>query len=484
MTSRLALLATHFLLLFDVGNCFLKSFSSIRSSYFKDTSNLYQENPQVNNGISEKTSKRKRRKGRRSVDYPSFTYQYPEESQRNVAGVPKVTMCVKEGNSWTNSTLKGMKLFRESPNPDSIFKDFFYDFRKLEARKTRLINNRAYAKSEPFENDCQCPPTLDDLSPPLPLRKDTFWISTPARLTSFVVPYILFPYIVQFLYGFDTLTSNQLDEVTSKFFPGVSILYGTFVSLTLSIMYTRQQKIQDAVSVESSLLAVITRNLIRIFRDDRDSLIEAGQCVADQIRTLVKSSRGGELMLLMYNDPYSRMLEMVENQEQKLMREQGDLGGHGVVIGSCHDILKDLMKTRAIRLSDESNALPRTHFFLLMILTSLILVGFIINVLPTVDIETGLPSNESSVIFAVLCSIYVLFYNFANDLNDAFGGIYQIRRSACASHLLQARWLLVNHPKLRGEIDFDEVQEELDGNVLIRTPGLGDIYFVKDELFR
>jgi len=142
--------------------------------------------------------------------------------------------------------------------------------------------------------------------------------------------------------------------------------------------------------------------------------------------------------------------------------------------------LKELVTIRSSRLSDEALALPRTHFFILQSLTSLILLGFIIDTLHTVDIETGLPSNESSLLFALLCSIYVLFYNFATDLNDAFGGIYQVRRSTTASNLLQARWLIVNHPILRNEIDFEEVDNTFDGReLLMRTPGLGDMYFVK-----
>jgi len=144
--------------------------------------------------------------------------------------------------------------------------------------------------------------------------------------------------------------------------------------------------------------------------------------------------------------------------------------------------LKDLVTTRANRLSDEALALPKTHFFILQSLTSLIVLGFIINTLPTVDVETGLPSNESSLLFALLCSIYILFYNFASDLNDAFGGIYQVRRSTTASNLLQARWLMVNHPILRNEIDFEELENVLDGEeMLMRTPGLGDMLFIKEK---
>jgi hypothetical protein len=68
-----------------------------------------------------------------------------------------------------------------------------------------------------------------------------------------------------------------------------------------------------------------------LFRKDPSLLEETGQCAADQIRTLVKGSRGGELILLMYSDPYARMLELVDCYEEKLIAEEKmDLGGKGV----------------------------------------------------------------------------------------------------------------------------------------------------------
>lgn len=274
---------------------------------------------------------------------------------------------------------------------------------------------------------------------------------------------------------------DELDEITSKFTPGISVLYGTFVSLTISILYRRQQSIQDHVTVESSLIATLERNVLSIFRNDEDSAIEASQCVADQIRTLVKSSRGKELMGIMYSDPYARVLELIEERENDLLKKDNDLGAQGAVISSTRDILKDLVKIRAQRLSEEALALPPTHFFILSVLTCLILLGYTVSTLPNVDIN-GVPSNESSLLFAVLCGTFVLFYNFTNDLNDAFAGVYQIRRSSTAAHLLQTKWLIANNPLLRGEVFFDEVKETGEGRVRIRSPGLGDM-FVDGEGF-
>ena len=144
--------------------------------------------------------------------------------------------------------------------------------------------------------------------------------------------------------------------------------------------------------------------------------------------------------------------------------------------------MKDLIRLRAERLSLEALSLPPTHFLVLNLLTLLILLSFIISTLPTVDRATGMPPNEGSLLFAVLTNVYVLFYSFARDLNSPFEGVYQIRRSSSACHLLEAKWLIANHPLLRGEVDFETVDEGPEG-VSICTPGLGEFYFENDDIF-
>lgn len=92
-----------------------------------------------------------------------------------------------------------------------------------------------------------------------------------------------------------------------------------------------------------------------------------------------------------------------------------------------------------------------------------------------------MPPNEGSVLFAILTNIYILFYFFARDLNSPFDGVYQIRRSSSASNLLEAKWLIANHPLVQGKVDFEEVEEGPDG-VSVCSPGLGEMIFENDEL--
>lgn len=325
-------------------------------------------------------------------------------------------------------------------------------------RRTRLIENRSYSKATSYEDEnLMKPPMLKDLSPPQATFEDTFWVSLPAGLLSFVGPYVMFPKLVSFMHFFIGSDPTILNNITDTFGPGVSILYGTFVSLTLSILYKRQQEIQNQAATESSLLAMTARNLLHLFKSDQILAIEAGQSVADQIKILADGSRGTELMMLMYNDPYARMLELLGRKEREFIETQKK---PAEAFNHCRDSIRDLYQIRARRLSDEALALPQNHFLILTSLTGLILLGYTIEIVMQSSFE-AMPLNDSSLVFGLLCSVYMLFYNFANDLNDPFGGIYQVRRSATASHLLQIKWLIVNHPMLSGEVHFNTLLEEI-----------------------
>lgn len=447
----------------------------------RKNSHLYSSKNNGENAMPKKKNESDCPPNMRCPDYPSFAYDDKLDNGRGRA-TARVSFEAKRRRR-TN--------LDESPPSTSAksLYDIFSTLSPLESvrdsnRRTRLLNQRSYTAREPFEQEnINEPPCLQDLKPPPTPYTETLWISLPIRFLSFALPYCAFPYFIRFLDNYVTMKPDQLSEITSKFGPGVSILYGTFISLTLSILYERQRDIQNDVAMEASLLALITRQLLNIFRGDRALSIRAGQSCADQICILAKGSRGSELLGIIYSDPYARMLETIEEQEHILMdQNSGEIGGKGTAIGSCRQIVEEVFKIRAARLSDESLALPPTHFLIMTTLTALILLGYTIDVLPTVDITTGNPSNESALVFGILAEVYVIFYNFAQDLNNPFSGLYQIRRSSTSAHLLQAKWLLVNNPLVRGQIHFEEPRPNGE-DVVIRTPGIGDMLFPRDEIY-
>jgi hypothetical protein len=150
------------------------------------------------------------------------------------------------------------------------------------------------------------------------------------------------------------------------------------------------------------------------------------------------------------------------------------------ILGNCRDLVDELTKARAQRLSNEANGLSQNHFFILNLLTFLILLGYIISVLPTID-EIGQPTYETSLLFGILTTIYVVFSFFADDLNEPYSGVYQIRRSSSAVHFLQIKWAIANHPWLKDEVDFEGMREGKEV-VNLRTPNPSDMYFYQEKM--
>ena len=187
----------------------------------------------------------------RCPDYPSYaTYENTVNSNGRATKKTRKVSFNNEGKEDAD-----LQIESSEDIPTNIFASMFDSPLSLDFlvskisdsnRRTRLLNRRAYTSKEPFEQqNIYDPPCLQDLKPPPSPSIEFLWISTPFRLLSFVIPYYAFPFLIKYLDHYVTIEPNQLNDITSKFGPGVSILYGTFVSLTLSILYERQKDIQN-----------------------------------------------------------------------------------------------------------------------------------------------------------------------------------------------------------------------------------------------
>jgi Protein of unknown function (DUF4239) len=142
------------------------------------------------------------------------------------------------------------------------------------------------------------------------------------------------------------------------------------------------------------------------------------------------------------------------------------------VLSACRDALKDLRTERALRLSSEAMALPPTHFLILSALTFLLLLGFVISVMPAIEVLKYVPI-ESSVLFGIFSSLHFFFYEVADDLNDPYTGVFQVRRGSSACHLLEIRQLVLEHPVLQNEVSFESLNKEVEEN----HPELATVWF-------
>jgi len=358
--------------------------------------------------------------------------------------------------------------------------------------KTRFVENRAYARPYQFAlANATRPPTTADLE--APEQQNSEFLTGNSLVNKLAVAafsFVAFPYIRDFISTLIGQTSLiDLGKMAEIFVPGISIVYGTFVALTLQICFDRQASLQRNVSTESSLLSLLARDLLLLFRNREQDAIDACQCVADQVRSLVRESRGSELMGLIYCDPYARIIDIVSNFELDITSPSNSNDTDQqktsslALISRVRDMCKEATGIRALRLSDESLSLPPTHLQVLISLTSQMLLGFIIS---SLAYSTSASKVEYAAVFALLCSVYVHTYKYIEDLNDPFVGTNQVRRSSTACNLLQIKMLFCSHPLTKDRVDFDDavVQKtstafRMPNNDFVRstTSGLGSQAF-------
>ena len=220
-------------------------------------------------------------------------------------------------------------------------------------------------------------------------------------------------------------------------------------SLTISILYDRFARLQEAVNQEASQLAVACKNILVLFDKYPSAAMEGAQCIADQVRTLVFESRGRETVGIIYSDPYTRILELIDSKKYE------DL--NAILVEKVHSNVSELFQARSKRLHFESLALAPTHFDVMTFLCGMLLTGFTLATVASSSTD-GIPTQPAHFLFCFLVVCYTIFYEMAFDLNRPFDGIYQRRRSGCAMHVLQIKHMMATNPRVAGLVDFEEVE--------------------------
>jgi hypothetical protein len=193
------------------------------------------------------------------------------------------------------------------------------------ARATRLIQGRSYARQNAFAVDqMQELPNLQDLSSPPNEMRSLVFLSR-FRVLGLVGSFLAFAPLTSMIATYMPAV-NKLEALSeNNFVPGISIVYGTYLSLTLSILYTRQQKITELCAKETSQLLQLTRRIMHLFRNDDRRRLSAAEYIADQVRILVKASRGRELMKVIYSDPYEGLDSLLNEYRDDMEKDDNSV---------------------------------------------------------------------------------------------------------------------------------------------------------------
>ncbi|CAB9517031.1 AarF domain containing kinase [Seminavis robusta] len=414
-------------------------------------------------------------------------------------------------------------LLQEEEEQKHIFLSFIDHLDEPYTQIASLTEPRAYARADQFENEgskntvkIQESPTIDDVAcPPSrygPVGTFFSWSGLPARVVVGALAYFAFPVIIDILETFaavdytqDTVVdlsflqrirfiypttymdigaepASKIVEVTiteeerknlaslvNLYIPGISIVLGTYISMTLNILYERMRRLQLTITEEASMLAFCFQVLLDLFSRDRNNLIPSTQSIADQIHVLLRESRGKETMRIIYNDPLANILRIVQRYSRK---PNSCTGNDATLVGVVRDCIRQLYELRSRRMNDEALFLAPTHYDVMTFLSILLLVGVALGTVATAQ-TNGVPTELSRILFAILVVCYTTIYEMSYDLNRPFDGSYQLRRSGAAMHFLQIKNMVANHPVLRREItfspDIDETLLDADNKEISET---------------
>jgi hypothetical protein len=81
---------------------------------------------------------------------------------------------------------------------------------------------------------------------------------------------------------------ENLATLANLYLPAVSIVLGTYFSMTLNILYDRFSRLQHTLSLEASILAYCLQLLLDLFDRDEEHLVASSQCIATQIHILAR----------------------------------------------------------------------------------------------------------------------------------------------------------------------------------------------------
>jgi hypothetical protein len=222
--------------------------------------------------------------------------------------------------------------------------------------------------------------------------------------------YLVFPFVIDFLErATQSVPDEDITALVNTFVPSVSIVLGTYFSLTISILYDRFTCMQQELNVEAGKLALVCNHILHLFHDDADASVEGAQCVADQIRTMVFDSRGKETMGVIYDDPYARILAL-------LSRHAGDKDRDFQLMSQIRNVVSELFTLRSQRMNSEALALAPTHFDVMTFLSGMLLAGFALGTVSSVQ-EDGVPGELARILFSSLVVCFTVFYEMAFDLN-------------------------------------------------------------------
>ncbi|CAM9665966.1 unnamed protein product [Chrysoparadoxa australica] len=329
-------------------------------------------------------------------------------------------------------------------------------FEQMDPLSRSALKKRTYSTNPELLKDYEKLDTMRDWKDILVFsdKMDAFGDS-PAEVTKYILPrlavmvaaYFSFPTACQILGPIVHSTDSMMgDEVkaglTGSFLPGISLLFGSLFSYTISLLVTRQQRIEELITQELSDLSFLLWHVQVFFSADPKNLEKSLRAIWRHTDQLIGQSRYQEMLTLVQSDPIEEVMRVVIGTTDE------DLTGHSLRPNIDRDVLnyirnlgQGLHRNRNKRLQAEGRLLPPVHFVILASLVGLLLFGFtLVSMQSNVGDEFSVAVPvESRILFALLLFSFSLLLDFALDLTNPFIGRYRVRKTVSTASLLKIR---------------------------------------------
>jgi hypothetical protein len=220
------------------------------------------------------------------------------------------------------------------------------------------------------------------------------------------------PYLADPLQGsLGTAGAQDLGEGVGAFLTVVGVIYALIIGFTFQQAFSRQAELRQKLTAEASSL----RNLLMLSGTMRVGT--AQEVVAGHLLRYLAQLLDHEFPPEDAVDAAPTLYQIVPVLNE-ISADGTDDAVDRITLNAIHDELRTTTRARSERLSIAARHIPRIHWFQIELLSTLIMVGFLLLDLRAPPLEALLLGLTTGAIMVLYLSLF--------DLDYPFGGLWRV----------------------------------------------------------
>lgn len=224
--------------------------------------------------------------------------------------------------------------------------------------------------------------------------------------------FLVYPYLADPLqHALGTAGARDVAEGVGSFLTVVGVIYALIIGFTFQQAFARQAELRQKLTAEASSL----RNLLLL--SGTMHVATAQETVANHLRSYVGQILDQEFPPRDTADPAPTLYRIVPVLNEVSTDGTSDAVDR-ITLNAIHDELRTTTRARSERVSIATRQIPRIHWFQIELLSSLIMVGFLL-------LDLSAPLLEALLLGLTTGAILVLYLSLF-DLDYPFDGLWRV----------------------------------------------------------